>query len=142
MKQGYCIRILPVSAIQYDTSYFPRATKLCRQYGRRMPLKIPGNVFPNIPLKLPIREKAYDFARRGKENCETTVYTVLYADEECMQCLFVFRFVKTTGACVIVRCVGKRCAKKHWTRIRQYIDKYGESIRNGIIDKRSCLEFY
>lgn len=137
MQQGYCIRSLDVSAIMYDNE----EERKFKQNGRRIPLKIKGETFSDIPFKLPIRGKAYDFAKRNDGYYDPMVYVVLYADEEHLQCLFVFRFIASSGACDIARCVGKNSVRRHWGRVRQYIQRYGNAIRDGVIAKNSHLEF-
>lgn len=112
MKQGYEIRVLPSNVIEQDGQFY----------------KIKGGTFPHIPVKLPIREKAMEFSERTKME---TVYAVLYANEDAIQCLFFFtlsRNKRDEPLLEIIRCVGKRAVKKHWQTVRDLILEREEDI--------------
>lgn len=125
MKQGFSIRILDKNAICGDCD---ANVRLWKQFGGAAPTKIRGATFEDIPFKLPIRLKAAKFALRQDDYYSEPVYAVLHADEEGLQCLFVFRFVRTSGAFDIVRCLGKCKVKQYWEIVRETIWQKQEDI--------------
>ena len=133
----YSIRILPEDSIMVDEK-MPNVT------GNAW--KIEGFSFPDIPLKLPLRAKAACFAKKETINTSySPTYTFLYANEEGVYCLALFRYMilRQNGTVeyvpIICRCVGKRFIKKHWKFIvTRILNNYKHILA---IEKEKYIDF-
>lgn len=94
--------------------------------------RINGYTVINLPLKFRIRANAAAFAKRSTSNDYSPTYVVLYADENKIECVFLFRYQYTRYSKnvvpVICRCVGKRKARYHWVPVRTIVDDSKEII--------------
>lgn len=121
MREKYTIRILPPNSITKDDH--PKRRE--KDY-----LKIRGNTFPHIPLKLRIRPKSAYFTKNVL--CSSPTYAVLYADEDTMECLFVFKYQHTSRGDVLYlsRCVGKTITKHHKDTVLSFLEKHEARIQS------------
>ena len=135
MKQGYSIRILPSNSIVGEDITDKNVYKKYKQFGKCVPVKISGETFEDIPIQLPIRKKAAQFANcKGRYDNQT--FAIVYADEKNIQCLFLVRYIKGTEDFIICRCVSKLAAKHHWDAVREYFYEN----QKGTIVWRASLE--
>lgn len=127
MNKGYNICKLPVDSVGYDRK-------------NRVSF-IEGGTFPHIPMNLPIRPRALRFLfKTNLKNYQNPPYAVLYADDNKVQCLFLFQFVKANPKYFdMMRTVGKRRAREHWQKASSYIKNYTKEIQN--LSESDVLEF-